>query len=1189
MNRPLQILHLEDEADYSDLVQDLISQEVPSRLTRVSTRTDFEAALAGGPYDLILADYLLPDFDGLSALQIAHQQCPETPFLILSGTMAETEAIETVRRGATDYVLKALPERLLPAVKRAVAESVERTARRNIERELKQNERHFQTFTENVLDVLMITNAEGNLLYSSPSLNNVLGFGPAEVRGRSLMDLVLPSDLETVKAHFGTLRDAPANTLRFDLTLRHKDGTTRELEAVAENRLTDPEIEGIVLTAHDVTEKRRAERELRESEQQYRLIFDGNPNPMWIFDQETLEFLEVNDAAVQHYGYSREEFRSMRLSDLRTDSEDPSPEEYLHRLVPHSSDARLGYAGKWKHVKRDGSVIHVEVKWAPIRFKGRNASLTLINDVTERWRDEKRDSALSKLGQSLNATSHPTEAAQIIRSITDELFTWDVFTLNLYLADSDELLPLVNLDTDRSGNRFEVVVDGGKMAPGGLTRRAIQHGGQLILRPHPAVMGGDSIAIGDKAHASASLMLVPIRNRTKVIGVLSLQSYKQRAYNQRDLQTLQTLADHCGGAIERIRAEQALRESEMRFRELFEGSPDAIFVQDLNGYLLDVNLTACKLHAASREDLIGRHISQLVPESKRAAFASAVPLMASGRLKQIETSSLTWDGAEVPVEISGNRVSYAGKPALLLHVRDISERRRSEEELRSSEMLFHSVWENSVDGMRLTDRDGVVVAVNEAFCRIVGMPRDQIEGKLFTVPYATSENHDYQLKHYRETFAARIVDKQVERRLRLKSGAALILEDTSSYVERKGKEPLLLCLFRDVTAQRKLEEQLRQSQKMEAIGLLAGGVAHDFNNILTVIHGHASLLATQCDPSSTATRSAQQILQAAERAAGLTRQLLTFGRRTMIQPRRLDVNELLANMTKMLGRILGEDIALKLQYSAQPSVILADAGMIEQVLLNLAVNSRDAMPKGGVLFLKTSIQEVSGTQLLEHPDAASGRYVCLSAVDTGCGIPPENLKRIFEPFFTTKPTGKGTGLGLATVYGIVDQHQGWIEVDSGPNQGAEFRIYLPYRAEQVDRPDETNSTLTVRGGRETILVVEDEEPVRELVCSVLLAHGYRILKAESGPKALEVWRTSKKEIDLLLTDIVMPEQMTGRELAEKLLAERPDLKVIFTSGYSADSAGKDCAGPKNAPFLPKPYHPGRLVKTVRECLDTCHK
>jgi len=400
----------------------------------------------------------------------------------------------------------------------------------------------------------------------------------------------------------------------------------------------------------------------------------------------------------------------------------------------------------------------------------------------------------------------------------------------------------------------------------------------------------------------------------------------------------------------------------------------------------------------------------------------------------------------------------------------------------------------------------------------------------------------------------------------------------------QGRPLLMLSLFRDVTTQKRLEEQLRQSQKMEAIGQLAGGVAHDFNNILTVIHGHASLLAAS-DLDDTGTRSAQQITQAAERAAGLTRQLLTFSRRQLIQPKRLDMNKIVGNMTDMLGRILGEDVTLQLNYSAAPATVEADAGMMEQVLLNLAVNARDAMPRGGQLFVRISIADVNEDHVRRHPEARAGRFACVSKTDTGTGISPENLSRIFEPFFTTKEIGKGTGLGLATVYGIVKQHQGWVEVESTVGKGTTFRIYIPFVGEERTEAEKPTTQIVVRGGTETILLVEDERPVRELVARVLEKQGYKVLQAGAGAEAVEVWRPHKDEIHLLLTDLIMPGNMNGRELAEALWMDRPDLKVIFTSGYSADVVGKDFKIESDLNFLQKPYHPQTLALVVRRCLD----
>lgn len=1185
-NKPLRILHLEDEPDFSDLVRSLLEKEgLDAELTLVATRKEFEKALAEDKFDLILADYLLPSYTGLDALSAARKTCPQKPFLIVSGTIGDQAAIESLKAGATDYVLKMLPERLVPAIRRAAEEAEEKRRRRKVETELVRREKYFRSLTENALDIVTVLSKEGVFLYNSPSIQRVLGYDPKKLTGKIAFDFVHPEDAAQVREGFEAGLQHPERTITLEFRFRHSDGTWRYLEAVGQNRLAEPEIAAIVVNSRDITDRKQAEENLRESEKQYRLIFDGNPTPMWVFDQETLAFLEANDAAVRQYGYSRGEFLAMNIAELRPPDEVPAMSEYLHNLIASDRISTTGLAGVWRHRKKDGGLIDVEIRWNPVLFKGRAACLAMANDITERKRLEHRDAALSKLGQSLSSATTPTEAAEIIREIASELFRWDAFTLDLYSSEVDLVHPTLNMDTDRAGRRFNVPVNGKGQEPSGMARRIIKDGAELTLREEPLVMPADVVPMGDASRPSASLMLAPVRNRTKVIGILSIQSYAFQAYDQQDLSTLQALADHCGGALERIHAEQALHISEQRFHDLFEGSPDAIFVEDFKGTVLDVNPAGCDLHGATREQLIGKTMLDLVPPESREQAARNYALMVEGRLQQIEALSVGSDGRAAPVEVRANRIEYGGAPALLLHVRDISERKRAEAALRSSEMLFHSVWENSVDGMRLTDEEGYIVAVNEPFCKLVGLSRDALEGKPLTVIYADSEDPQTILEKYRQSFVERAMEKNVERRITLHNGKVVTLEKTSSFVELRGQPTLSLGLFRDMTAQKRLEEQLRQSQKMEAIGQLAGGVAHDFNNILTVIQGHASLLIAGAGLTGVSARSAQQIAQAAERASGLTRQLLTFGRRQFMQLKALDMNEVVGNMTKMLARLLGEDIALQISYFPQPAPIHADASMMEQVLLNLAVNARDAMPKGGQLAIKIVVVEVDARHVAQHHEAHMGRFVCLSAIDTGSGIAAQNLRRIFEPFFTTKEVGKGTGLGLATVYGIVKQHQGWVEVESELGRGAAFRVYLPCSAQVAEPAEAQPVQKDARGGSETILVVEDEAPVRELVCDLLAAHGYKILQAESGRKALDVWAQSKQHIDLLLTDLVMPDRMNGRELAERLWTERPSLKVIFTSGYSADVVGKDFMSRRGLNYLQKPYHPQKLAMMVRDCLD----
>jgi PAS domain S-box-containing protein len=1164
MNKRLNILHLEDEPDFAELVRSLLEHGgVDAEVRRVGDRPAFTQALETGEYDLIISDYHLPSFTGLEAMAMAKKKFPHTPFILVSGTIGEQAAIESLKAGATDYVLKQQPDRLPSAVNRAVKEAQEHARLRQTEMELSRREKYFRTLTENALDILTVLDREGVVIYKSASVKAVLGYDPQEMIGQNVFTRVHPDDLPQVQAKFqGALAD-PTQTVTFRFRYRHKNGEWRHLEAIGQNRLADPEINALVVNSRDVSDRWRAEEDLRQSEKQYRLLFQSNPNPMWVFDLETLKFLEVNEAAVQHYGYTREEFLGMTIEDIRA----PEKNGEAKAVDLATGDDHL----IWRQRLKNGDVIDAQVIWSPLAFRNRLAALTMATDVTERRRVEHRNMVFSKLSHRLSSVTTAAAAAKIICDAADELFKWDDIALDLYFAERDEVFSLLNITTVE-GQRVEIPASVQPKTANALIRRVVNRGAELL-------------SSAEAQDHRAATMLAPIRKGEQVIGVLFIQNRSPGSYTQGDLDVLQTLADQCSGALERVRTREQLMKSEQRFRDLFENSPDAIFVEDLEGNVLDVNHAGCALHDLAREQLVGKNsVEDLVPPDRRADARRNFQKLVEGKLSWVEGESVAADGRAIPVEVRAGRVDYNGQPTLLLHVRDITQRRTAETALQSSEMLFRSVWENSVDGMRLTDENGVVVAVNDAFCKLVGMAASALIGESFTIIYAASENPFGLMQSHREQFLHRAAHEKIERQRVLHNGQTVMLEIMFSFVEVHNRPPLMLSLFRNITAQRRLEEQFRQSQKMEAIGQLAGGVAHDFNNILTVIHGHASLLGmTKLDDS--AARSARQITQAAERAAGLTRQLLAFGRRQLIQPRRLDLNKTVGNISEMLGRLLGEDVALQLNYSPVPAMVEADAGMMEQILLNLAVNARDAMPRGGQLNIQIAVVEVDEAHVLRQPEARVGQFVCVSKSDTGCGIPAENLPRIFEPFFTTKEVGKGTGLGLATVYGIVKQHQGWIEVESIVGKGTTFRIYFPSIAAVEAEPEKIVAPVAVRGGTETILLVEDEPPVRELVARLLQKHGYKVWQANNGPDALGVWREHKCDISLLLTDLVMPGNMNGHDLAEKLRYEQPGLKVIFTSGYSADIVGKNFKLEPGLNFLQKPYQPQTLALAVRRCLD----
>jgi PAS domain S-box-containing protein len=427
-----------------------------------------------------------------------------------------------------------------------------------------------------------------------------------------------------------------------------------------------------------------------------------------------------------------------------------------------------------------------------------------------------------------------------------------------------------------------------------------------------------------------------------------------------------------------------------------------------------------------------------------------------------------------------------------------------------------------------------------------------------------------------------------EYRFKRKAGDYRWISDEQRLIrDPQGRPAEVVGSWTDITERKQLEEQLRQAQKMDAIGQLAGGVAHDFNNLLTVIRGNAELLMMSSGELAGESKDwLNQVVSASDRAAGLTRQLLVFGRKQVMRPKPLRLDATVTEMTKMLGRLIGANIKLSCHHADPLPPIHADPGMIEQVLMNLVVNARDAMPAGGQLTIVTEPVWLDERIVKEHGKTQAGEFVRLSVSDTGSGIAPAILGRIFEPFFTTKEIGKGTGLGLSTVYGIVEQHHGWIEVKSEVNHGTMFELYFPSISTLTGHERDAGPATQLRGGNEHILLVEDDEPVRLFAAEVLRRLDYVVSEADSGKTALERWRTGANDIDLVLTDIMMPDQ-TGWELARTLHCERPGLRMVFVSGYSPDAIEKENQFLRDEGifFLQKPYSSLALAHMVRECLD----
>jgi len=513
------------------------------------------------------------------------------------------------------------------------------------------------------------------------------------------------------------------------------------------------------------------------------------------------------------------------------------------------------------------------------------------------------------------------------------------------------------------------------------------------------------------------------------------------------------------------------------------------------------------------------------------------------------------------------------------------EQKRVAQDLAKEQALFNSLFNTIPDHIYFKDLTSRFVRVNEAFARSFGLPStDDVVGK--------TDSDYFTEKHALQAYAD-------EQRIMTTGEPIVGFEEMETWPDGhctwvsstkvplrdpQGKVIGLIGVSRDVTEQKQLEEQLRQAQKMEAIGLLAGGVAHDFNNLLTVIKGYIGLLRMKGLISPDMISSIQQIDQATNRASNLTRQLLMFSRQQEMEQTEYNLTGLVQNMVKMLRRLLSENIALTVECEKRPLTIRADQGMIEQVLLNLVVNARDAMPKGGTLLIATQHVEVDEAGVKNNPHARAGSFVCLTVTDSGTGIPANILPRIFDPFFTTKAVGHGTGLGLATVYSIMQQHAGWISVESTEGVGTTFRTYFPLIKSATMSLNADKAIAALPGGHEGVLLVEDEASVRIIAEAVLAGLGYRVYSAANGPAALEIWQAHRDNIELLLTDLIMPDGVTGRELAVRLREENPQLPIIYMSGYSREvSAGYPLTEGIN--YLSKPFEPTGLAKIVRESID----
>jgi PAS domain S-box-containing protein len=1144
MDRRLSVLIVEDsESDAGLIVRQLQKASYDVSHERVETDDQMRTALEKQPWGLVIADYNLPQFSATAALEILQKTGLDIPFIVVSGTIGEDKAVELMKSGAHDYIMKGNLARLIPAVERELSEAQTRHARRAAEEALKRSEGELRTLFAAMTEVVLVLDAEGRYIKIAPT-NPLNLYRPSEkLVGKNVHDVLPKKDADEILQQITQALET-RQTINYEYKL---DIGSREVWF--DGRVSPLTDNTVFWIARDITERKQAEAALRVSEERFSKAFRSSPDAVVVSRLSDGTIMEVNDTWERIFGYHRAESigSSSLLLDVFVDPGDR-----------HKAVQRLIEQGRLRDFELDirrkgGEVRQVSLSGERIEIGDEQCLITIIRDITAAKRAAE---ALRKNEERLRLALKASQQG--------------LYDLNLQTGEaivSPEYAQLLGYDPSEFQETHE----------------------KWIERLHPE----------DREHTIANLRAcvrgeapgyqVEYRMRAKSgewKWISSIGEIVERAPDGSPLRMVGTHLD----ITQRKRAELALKESEARFSAIFHASPIAISITRLKDSVrIDVNKAWEKITGLSREEALGHTPIEL------NAWANPVDrdrlisqLSEQGMVQDFEFQIRHKSGSLSYVLMAAEMTELAGERYMVSLAQDITDRKQAEEALKESEDRYRQVIEQINEILFSLDQNGVITFMSPVIRTVAGYEPEDLIGH----PFADFI-HPEDLPDVVKEFNKRMKGKRepIEYRIRAKSGEAVWLRSSGKVLFEGGEFKGIRGILTDVTEQRKakvaagkLEDQLRQSQKMEAIGILAGGVAHDFNNLLTIILGNADLMLGDVREDHPFCTPLEETRKAANRAALLTRQLLAFSRKQVVEPKILDFNEIIHNTQKMLGRLIGENIRLETNLSIDLSPIEADPGQVEQIIMNLAVNARDAMPEGGSLTLHTQNREADEFFFKEKGIIGGpGSYAVLRVTDIGTGMSPEIMERIFEPFFTTKGLGKGTGLGLSTVYGIVKQNRGYIFVQSAPGAGTTFEILLPKaegeRSDEVRQIGPQAKTL----GSETILVVEDNEEVRAVAVESLNRYGYHVLEATDGESALKLIRSNKSPIHLLITDVIMP-RMGGNQLAGHVRALSPATKVLFMSGYTDESISRYGVLRPGIALLSKPFTPEALAKKVREVL-----
>ncbi len=1071
----------------------------------------------------------------------------------------ETGTVETrwLRKDGTiiDVLLSSSPLDPADLKKGVTFTALDITYRKQMEKALRESEKLYRTLIETTRDLIYTTDRKGFLTYLNPTLERALGFAHDEWNGKSFTEILAPEFVDKARDIFRRSMKGKSIPV-YETDLIRKDGTRISVEFNV-TTLLDKEGKrtGRYGIGRDITERKRAEDALKRSEEKYRNIFETIMEGIY---QTTPEgrFVIINPSFAAICGYASPEEMMEKVTDIPNQLY-ANPEDRLRFQKRIAAEGRVqGFEVQFKHPTK--GLVWVSIYSKAIRDEQGNIRYYdgTIEDITERKRAE---DAFRDAHRRLDEIIEFLPDATFVIDADRKVIAWNKAIEKMTGVPKTEMIGMGNYEYALPfyGERRPILIDlaflpdaefeKGKYDIAERTADTIY--GEVYV---PKTYGGK----GAYLYAAASRLLDAAGN---IIGAIE---------SIRDI-------------TERKKTEEALRESEEKYRAIVENMQEGYHEVDIKGNFIFFNESMRKIIGYEREELLGMNNRQYADEENtRKIYQVYNRVYRTGEpVKNFEWQIIRKDGdrRDIDVSISLIRDTEGHSTGFRGIVRDITDRKQAEEKLRESEEQYRLLVKNANDAIFIA-QDGVIKFPNTKTIEILEYTAEELARIPFT-QHIHPEDRDIVVARHRKRLQGESLPPVYSFRVLNRSGKELWFEINAVQINWGGR-PATLNFMRDVTEQKRLEAQLIQAQKMEAVGTLAGGLAHDFNNLLTGILGNASLAKTGMDPSDQNYGRLQNIETIVESAAGLTRQLLAFSRGGRVEVRASNINEVIEKTATIFSRTRKE-VALHQNLDKDLWPAEMDRGQMEQVFMNLFVNAWQAMPGGGNLYLDTINTVLTETDL-KHPYMKPGRYVKVSVTDTGTGMDAKTRARIFEPFFTTKEMGRGTGLGLAMVYGIVKGHNGYINVYSEPGRGTTFSIYLPASEKEV--PQEASLSRDVFRGTETILIVDDEQMNLDVSKEILELFGYTVHTASSGTEALALYDGKKEEIGLILLDMIMP-GMSGGETYDRMKELNPDIRVILCSGYSIDGDARKIMDRGCNGFIQKPFNLSDLSRKIREVLD----